>query len=127
MADFGVALYDLYKVAKNYLPAAAETYGEASKHFDKATPSVDHAMFGRPFFVAAEFTPTDWHTRVHDAWLALAAATSPVLSSAKRNLEDTAHALEKTVDAYARNDEEAAASFNRERQSKGEPKPSDKV
>jgi hypothetical protein len=87
------------------------------------SPTDDFLMGYRRDFSVLDFQPTDDRNRLRTAWKSLAELTSSILTTTKINLEDTAHALEKATDAYAKSDADAAAEFNRECRENGELSP----
>lgn len=111
--DLGADLYQILTVAKDDLPSIAAIYHECKGKVD-ATSGVDGAM-RRPDFFGGSLGP------VHDAWVSVRDLLDRFLGDTSTNLEDTGHALELAVKAYAGTDADASAELDRLRQVNGEP------
>lgn len=115
-ADLGVDLYKLLVVAKDDLPSVSAIYGDAVAKYGQARFGLDAAM-GRPDHFGGDPGP------VHAAWVDLYTAAEKFMKDTQVNLDDTATALVKAVDAYQAMDRGAAEELRRLRSERGEPKP----
>jgi hypothetical protein len=111
--DLGVDLYDLEKVAKDYLPTVAGVYADALARCGRAMDGVTNAP-KLPEQFCDGFDTTA-------AYVALGNASAEVLGETQQNLADTAATLDQAAELYAATDQAAAAELNRLNAERGVP------
>jgi hypothetical protein len=113
--DLGVDLYDLEKVAKDYLPTVAGVYEDVLARCQR----IDEGLAEAPR-LPDEFGGGD---TVSVAYRGLSFAAKHVLEWTGRYLDQTATALDQAAELYAATDEAAAAELNRRTAELGVPEP----
>lgn len=102
---FGVDLWKLEKVAKEFFPTASTSFGDAAGKCEEVRSSLDDALRRPMHFGHSDLGP------VHDAYVALHDVAVKFLKDTKNNLDDTATSLDQAAQAYAETDAEARKTF----------------
>ncbi|QWF79448.1 hypothetical protein [Amycolatopsis sp. CA-230715] len=109
--EFGVDLYELERVAKVDFPVVSADYGDAIGSCDRVLDGLGQAMRRPEHFGGDALGP------VYRAYLDLHDAAVGLLKETRRNLDDTATALDRAAQLYAERDQEAGDTLNRRAQS----------
>ena len=109
-----VDLYELLKVAEDYVPSVADLFGTANSGLRSASTSLGTAMH-RPDYFWGGTSP------VQQPLLNLMQAVDGFVAGTKEALDETGHALVIAVQRYAEGDDVARQALAGKVQTQGEP------